>query len=120
MKTTKEIFKWLRANCGKDSLAPLSSHDTNALVASVALVNLISWEGAPGQLFDAYRNIVLEMQPHTRWLAYHAIAMELDWGHRAMIWAAAGLPEGDKPARLASFEDGGRREDLSKIPMSRL
>ena len=115
MKTSKEIFKWLRANCGKHCTAPLSSHDANALCASVALTPLISWEGAPPALFAAYAAIVVEMQPHTRWLAYHAIAMELDWSHRAMIWAKAGLPEGDKPSRLASFEPGGRREDLSKI-----
>ena len=115
MKTSKEIFKWLRANCGKNCTAALSSHDVNALVASVALTPLISWEGAPAALFAAYGAIVREMQPQTRWLAFHAIAMELDWSHRAMIWAAAGLPEDDKPARLASFEPGGRREDLSKI-----
>ena len=115
MKTSKEIYKWLRANFGKNCTAPLTSHDVNALCASVALTPLISWEGAPEPLFAAYRAIVEEMQPHTRWMAYHAIAMELDWGHRSMIWAKAELPDRDKPARLASFEPGGRREDLSKV-----
>lgn len=115
MKTSKEIFKWLRANCGKNCTAPLTSHDVNALCAAVALTPLVSWAGAPAALFAAFGAIVREMQPHTRWLAYHAIAMELDWDHRSMIWTAAGLPEGDKPARLASFEPGGSCEDLSKI-----
>jgi hypothetical protein len=114
MKTSKEIFKWLRANCGKNCTAPLTSHDVNALVASVALTPLISYAGASVDLFQAYRAVVMEMQPKCRWLAYHAIAMELDWGHRAMIWIAAALPEGDKPAQLAAFEPGGCREDLSK------
>lgn len=115
MKTAKELSKWLCANCGKHCTAPLSSHDWNALLASVALTPLISWDGAPAALFAAYGAIVREMQPHTRWLAYHAIAMELDWSHRAMIWANACLPEDDKPARLASFEPGGAREDLTKV-----
>lgn len=114
MKTSRELFKWLQANCGRHCTAPLSSHDVNALLASVALCPLVSWSGAPKELFAAYRAIVMEMQPHTRWLAFHAIAMELDWSHRAMIWTQAGLPEGDKPARLASFEPGGARVDLSR------
>lgn len=76
---------------------------------------LISYAGAAPELFAAYRAIVTEMQPKCRWLAYHAIAMELDWSHREMIWAAAGLPEGDQPARKCSFEPGGCGQDLSKI-----
>lgn len=115
MKTQKEIAKWLRSNCGKYCTGVLTSHDWNALVASVALTPLISWEGAPTQLFAAYRAVVMEMQPQSRWLAYHAIAMELDWGHRAMIWAVAVLPECDKPSRLASFEPGGCHQDLTKV-----
>lgn len=106
MKTEKEIFRWLRANCGK-CLGGLTSTDTYALVASVNLSNLISYETAPPELFDAYRAIVMTMQQHTRWLAYNAIACELDWGHRNMIWAQAKLPEGDKPASRCEFEPGG-------------
>lgn len=115
MKTPKEIFKWLAANCGKRVTAPLTSHDADALVASVALTPLISYAGAKPELFAAYRAIVLEMQPQCRWMAYHAIAMELDWSHRSMIWTAAGLPEGDKPSREASFGPGGNYVDLSKV-----
>lgn len=114
MKTTNEILKWLKSNCGKTCIAPLTSTDTYALTASIAICPLITYVSAPHELFNAFRAVVLEMQPHTRWMAYHAIAMELDWGDREMIWMAAGLPQGDKPARMASFEPGGARVDLSK------
>ena len=116
MKTTKEIVKWLCANCGKRCTAPLTSTDSYALTASVALCPLIGYETAPAELFEAFGSIVRAMQPHTRWMAYHAIAMELDWSHREMIWTAAGLPEGYKPAVKASFEPGGQYKDLSKGP----
>jgi hypothetical protein len=91
MKTQRDILKWLQANLGKQCIAPLTSHDVYALVTSVNLSNLISWSTAPPALFAAYRAIVQEMQPHTRRLAYHAIACELDWSHRRMIWEAAGM-----------------------------
>lgn len=104
MKSKNEILRWLRANCGKHCLAPLTSTDVYALVTSVGLVNLIAYESAPKELFVAYRTIVMQMQQHTRYLAYHAIACELDWGHRAMIWRVADLPVGDKPSRRAEFE----------------
>jgi hypothetical protein len=107
MKTEKEIYKWLKNNCGDKCLAPLTSSDAVALVTSVNLSNLVSYESAPEELFAAYRAVVMAMQPHTRYLAYHAIACELDWGHRAMIWAVAELPEGDKPSRKANWESGG-------------
>ena len=108
MKTQSQIFTWLRNNCGKKCLSPLTSQDTTALLASVALCPLISYQNAPLQLFIAYGNIVLEMQPGTRWLAYNAIAIELDWSHRSMIWRRAGLPEGDKPSQLCAFEPLGK------------
>lgn len=104
MKTQKEIFSWLKSNLGQRCLAPLTNSDTYALVASVNLSNLISYDSAPAELFAAYGAIVRAMQPHTRWLAYHAIACELDWSHRNMIWTAARLPEGDKPAGRCEFE----------------
>ena len=95
MKTKTEILRWLRAN--KQPLGGLTSHDVEALVTSVNLSNLISYASAPPKLFEAYYSIVMEMQPTQRGLAYHAIASELDWGHREMIWTLACLPEGDKP-----------------------
>lgn len=103
MKTQSQLLKWLQANLGKQCTAPLTSHDTNALMASVALCPLISWAGAPQELFDAYAAIVRQMQPHTRPLAYHAIAAELDWGHRLMIWTCAGL-QPEIPETRCQFE----------------
>lgn len=91
MKTQKEILKWLQANLGKGCLACLTSTDTYALVTATNLSNLISYDGAPQELFDAYRAIVNQMQPQSRYLAFHAIACELDWSHRGMIWDCANL-----------------------------
>lgn len=91
MKSQTELLRWLRANLGNRATAPLTSQDTHALVASVAMCPLISYQSAPLELFQAYGAIVRQMQAHTVHLAYHAIAMELDWSHRRMIWQLAGL-----------------------------
>lgn len=99
MKTQKDILKWLQANLGKHSVAALTSGDTYALVTSVNLSNLISHNSAPPGLFDAYRAIVSQMQDHTRQLAFHAIACELDWSHRAMIWHNAGMGDQIPPTK---------------------
>jgi hypothetical protein len=115
MKTQKEILAWLKANHGKRCVGGLTSTDTFALVTSVNLSNLISYESAPPELFLAYAAIVSQMQTTTRWMAYQAIAMELDWSHRSMIWRMADLPEADKPETIAAFEPGGSRVDQSKI-----
>jgi hypothetical protein len=104
VKTQKEILKWLQANLGRHCTAPLTSNDCYALVTSVNLCNLIGYASAPPELFVAYGAIVLQMQPHTRGLAYHAIACELDWPHRDMIWELAGLADGDKPKCKCAFE----------------
>jgi hypothetical protein len=104
MKTQKEILKWLQANLGKHCTAPLTSTDCYALVTSVNLCSLIGYSSAPPELFDAYRAIVRQMQPHTRGLAYHAIACELDWPHREMIWDLARLPDENKPKCKCAFE----------------
>lgn len=117
MKTQNEIFKWLRSNLGKRCLGVLTSTDTAALVASVNLSNLIGYSSAPPELFQAYAAIVKAMQPESRYLAYHAIACELDWGHRRMIWQHA-LPEHlalGWPNCLCAFEPGGSRVDQSKL-----
>lgn len=106
MKTQKEILTWLRANLGKTATAGLTSTDTYALVTSVGLVNLISWSGAPDELFAAYGAIVRQMQPGQRHLAFHAIACELDWGHRGMIWEQAGL--GEVPTSRCVFDPSWR------------
>ena len=113
MKTQKEIFKWLKENCGKHCLGGLTSTDTCALVASVNLSNLISYPSADAELFAAYRAIVNQMQPHNRYQAVHAIAIELDWSHRFMIWAAAKLDEADMPKHKASWEPGGTAREAA-------
>ena len=102
MKTQKEILNWLRGNLGRHCVGGLTSTDTAALVTSVGLVNLISYESAPPELFEAYRAIVSQMQPNLRHLAFHAVACELDWGHREMIWAQSGL--GARPRSRCEFE----------------
>jgi hypothetical protein len=109
MKTQNEILRWLKNNLGKRAIAPLTSTDVYALVTSVSLSNLVSYSTAPPALFRAYREIVEQMQPHTRYLAYHAIACELDWSHRTMIWTAAGLGE-EIPKSKCAFEHGGTME----------
>lgn len=91
MKTSKEIYSWLRGNLGPRCLGVLTSQDAVALVTSVNLSNLISYPSAPPELFTAYGAIVAQMQPQARYLAYHAIACELDWHNRSMIWQKAGL-----------------------------
>lgn len=105
MKTQKEILKWLQANLGRRCTAPLTSTDCYALVTSVNLCNLIGYSSAPPELFVAYGAIVRQMQPHTRGLAYHAIACELDWPHRDMIWDLARLADEDKPKCKCAFEN---------------
>lgn len=104
MKTQKEILRWLQANLGGRCTAPLTSADCYALVTSVNLCNLISHVAAPPELFVAYGAIVRQMQPQTRGLAYHAIACELDWPHRDMIWELSRLPADDKPKQKCAFE----------------
>lgn len=106
MKTQIEIIRWLQANLGSHCTAPLTSTGSYALVTSVNLCNLISYSSAPPELFAAYGAIVGQMQPHTQGLAYHAIACELDWSHRDMIWELAGIPVGDKPTNKCAFERG--------------
>lgn len=101
MKSTKEILKWLKAN--EQHTGGLTSTDTYALVASVNLSNLISYPGAPKELFEAYRSIVSQMQPTTRYLAYHAIACELDWSHRTMIWVNARMVD-QIPSNRCKYE----------------
>ena len=106
MKTQKEIFAWLRSNCGR-TLGGLTDTDTAALVTSVNLTNLIAYPQAPLDLFAAYRAIINAMQPHNRWMAYHAIAMELDWSYRRMVWDHARLDPADIPAFKCAYEPGG-------------
>ena len=94
MKSQNEILRWLNAN-RKRCTGGLTSQDVQALVTCVNMSNLVSYSGAAPELFDAFRAVAMQMQDSTRWLLFNAIACELDWGHRAMIWSVAGLPQND-------------------------
>lgn len=86
------VGPWLKANLGPRCLAPLTGTDARALIAAVQIVELWS-EGRSASAAQSFRLVVLEMQQHTRGLAYHAIAHVMDWSHRQELWIAAGLPE---------------------------
>jgi hypothetical protein len=88
----KSVFPWLEANLGKRCLAPLTDHDSFALKAAVHIAEL--WGRSSSRLHAAFafRFAVLEMQPHTRYFAFHAIAHVLDWSHRMELWTQADLP----------------------------
>lgn len=87
------LSRWLRDNLGP-CLGGLTGQDWPALRAAVQIVEL--WvssdhEGRRGAA-QAFRCVVLCMQPNLRWLAYHAIAHVGSWSHRDDLWNAAGLP----------------------------
>lgn len=94
MKSRNEILRWLNAN-RKRCTGGLTSTDTVALVTCVNMSNLVSYASAPPALFEAFRVVALQMQDSTRWLLFNAIACELDWSHRSMIWIVAELPKDD-------------------------
>lgn len=92
------IFTWLKDNLGQRCLAPLTSVDSAALKAAVQIVELYSLHPGPDVL-TAFHRVVGSMQPHTRRLAYHAIAHVMDWSHRGEIWARAALPPVENAGR---------------------
>ena len=92
-------LKWLLANLGDRCLAPLTSHDRVALDASVHIAELWGRSDAANraQSATAYALVVSQMQEHTRELAFHCIAMMLDWSHRAELWTEAAMPPIENP-----------------------
>lgn len=90
----RDTIKWLQANLGKGCTAPLTSTDSKALVAAVAIVELYAYD-RHASLLNAFGAVVNRMQESTRHLAYHAIASVMDWDDRAKVWHAAGLALGD-------------------------
>lgn len=82
---------WLRDNLGREATASLTGTDTRALAACHSILHLYAstWSVA---VLVAYRAVVVEMQPTTRYMAYHLIAMVLDWSDRPVVWTQAGLP----------------------------
>lgn len=94
------VFAWLKENLGKSALAPLTTTDASALLAAVQLVELMGY-GYPSRpaLCAAFAAIVGEMQRKCQYMAFHSIAMLLDWPDRAKIWAACNLePLANVPA----------------------
>jgi hypothetical protein len=109
MKTPQPVCKalrpWLKANLGKGCLGALTGTDAKALDTAVHLIELYAYDPAP-ELLPAFAAIVRQMQPCTRYLAFHAIAHIRDWNDRFTMWGDAGL---DLPIRLekCAYEPGG-------------
>lgn len=76
-------------------LGALTHHDTTALLAATQVAALWIHGGDEQAIASAFRSIVLEMQPHTRYLAFHAIAHVGEWDNRAQLWHLAQLPQED-------------------------
>jgi hypothetical protein len=112
-----ELFRWLRANLGKQCLASLTGYDAPALVAAYAIAEA-TCNADSTQLPDlhhAFRHVVLTMQPKCRGLAYHAIAKARAWNTRIVVWHRAGLPDADIPMTECSFAPGGSMQDLTRV-----
>jgi hypothetical protein len=90
--SSQRILKWLRDN--GIPLGALTSHDTAALLAAAEIANLWvrSDYGTRKKSAEAFALVVNQMQDTTMFMAYHAIAMVGDWGHRPELWVAARLP----------------------------
>ena len=85
------IFRWLRDN--EMRLGGLTDHDASALLAAVQVAEL--WIRGDAENREksaaAFGEVVGQMQPQMRYLAFHAIAHVGDWCHRWELWMAAGL-----------------------------
>lgn len=91
-----ELLKWLRANLGKGCTACCTGHDAKAIAAAVAIVNLYGYDiYRNAAAIKAFYTVVICMQHSSRFLAYHSIAMILDWPDRQRLWDAANLPVAD-------------------------
>lgn len=84
------VIPWLRANLGNQCTAPLTGTDARALAAAVQVAELYSYCPTV-TVATAFRYVVTEMQTTTRELAYHSIAMVMDWSDRDRLWTAAEL-----------------------------
>lgn len=87
----KTLRPWLKANLGKDCLAPLTTTDNLALAAAVQVVAVWYQTRAKG-LPQAFAAVVMPMQPSVRYLAYHAIAHVANWSNRDELWLVSQLP----------------------------
>lgn len=89
---SQRLFKWLRDN--EIKLGALTDHDARALRAAAEIAEAwLSGDYRNRKLSElAFNNMVLQMQPTTRFMAFHSIAMAGDWCHRWELWRNAGLP----------------------------
>ncbi len=101
------VYTFLRGNLGRSALGALTGTDSKALAAAVHILRLYAYNGHAGAL-EAFRLVVLEMQPTTREFAYHAIAWVSEWHNRDLWWARAGLPALERVS-TCEMEPGGRR-----------
>lgn len=102
--TCTETLRFLRANLGRQALAPLTGTDYRALAAAIHIVSLYTYGGGNDATLQALRLVVMQMQPSTRHLAYHAIAHGMDWNDRARVWALAQLPPMPEVAQRCANE----------------
>jgi hypothetical protein len=93
--TCASALKWLAANLGgKRALAPLTGTDYRALAAAAHTIELWAVSGND-RVLEGFRVAVLEMQPRTRYFAYHIVAHMCEWSTRARVWSLARLPLDD-------------------------
>jgi hypothetical protein len=106
----QELRPWLKANLGKQCLAPLTTQDDLALDAAICLLKLFNYCDSrhANEVLKAFAAAVMTMLPHNRRLAYHAIAHVMDWHNRDQIWSRCGLPEVENPG-VCQHEPGGGR-----------
>jgi hypothetical protein len=85
----QKIGPWLKAN--GMNLGALTGQDFAALKASAEIMDCYArCDGeAEAHLLMAFAHVAYCMQPGTRYLAYHGIAMALDWHCRTEIWERA-------------------------------
>lgn len=102
------VMSWLKANLGKSCLAPLTGTDTKALRAAVQIIELYGYIAQRDEdaTLAAFAAIVRQMQRSTQELAYHSIAMLMEWHSRDEIWARAGLEPLER-VRVCAYEPGG-------------
>lgn len=101
------IGPWLTHNLGKRWAAPLTGQDWPALKAVVEIVNAWTSSDSEGRehCVQAYRAMVLTMQPQCQYLAFHAVAHAADWSHRWELWLLAGLDK-ELPTKFPGCKEG--------------
>lgn len=100
-------MSWLKLNLGPHCLGALTGQDTRALRAAVQIVELYQYCDDSQSCAQAFGLIVRQMQPSTRRLAFHAIAMLTEWEYRATLWELARLPPFSEHPGVCKFERQG-------------